>query len=158
MLKFCPFQSSLRPYLLFFSLPRVMAFMPSHDSSPFPPNPLPPPHSVLTPPPLFPYTFNSLSALQVAVRCGDSPTKQNLRPSDGIFSMEVTLDDPTTSSEKGSSEPTATFHMKSFFFNSSLPSSDPNASKPASMPAVVELLHREYAKLWMETSVRRLMK
>lgn len=79
---------------------------------------------------------------KVAVRCGDSPLNAGPRPSDGIFSMEVDKDDKF-----------ATFHMKSYFFNST-----PEGKVAAQLPWWFELLHREYAKLWMETSVRRLLK
>ncbi|KAF2092288.1 hypothetical protein K490DRAFT_70901 [Saccharata proteae CBS 121410] len=81
---------------------------------------------------------------KVAVRCGDTPLNRGLRPSDGIFSMEVTKDDKE-----------ATFHMKSFFFNST---PEGAATKPTDMPWWFDMLHKEYAKLWMETSVRKLMK
>lgn len=47
---------------------------------------------------------------------------------------------------------TATFRLTSKFFNST-----PEGAKGGSMPAHIEFLHREYAKLWMETSVRRLL-
>ncbi|EOD43774.1 hypothetical protein GTA08_BOTSDO11951 [Neofusicoccum parvum] len=79
---------------------------------------------------------------RVAVRCGDSPLNAGPRPSDGIFSMEVDKDDKF-----------ATFHMKSYFFNST-----PEGAVKGQLPWWFEFLHREYAKLWMETSVRRLLK
>ncbi|KAL0256659.1 hypothetical protein SLS55_009055 [Diplodia seriata] len=79
---------------------------------------------------------------KVAVRCGDSPLNAGPRPSDGIFSMEVNKDDKF-----------ATFHMKSFFFNST-----PEGKVKGNLPWWFELAHREYAKLWMETSVRKLLK
>jgi hypothetical protein len=76
------------------------------------------------------------------VRCGDSPLIQEPRPSDGIFSIEVTKDDKN-----------ATFHLKSVFFNST-----PGGANGGQLPFWFDFLHREYAKLWMETSVRRLLK
>ncbi|KAI0031923.1 hypothetical protein K488DRAFT_78797 [Vararia minispora EC-137] len=79
---------------------------------------------------------------KVVVRCGDTPHKEGPRPSDGLFSMEVHKEDGY-----------ATFAMKSIFFNST-----PEGSTPAQLPWWFPFAHREYAKLWMETSVRRLMK
>ncbi|EKG12881.1 hypothetical protein MPH_09980 [Macrophomina phaseolina MS6] len=79
---------------------------------------------------------------KVAVRCGDSPLKTGPRPSDGIFSLEVDIDDKF-----------ATFHMKSYLFNST-----PDGKVPPQLPRWFNFLHREYAKLWMETSVRKLLK
>lgn len=68
--------------------------------------------------------------------------KTGPRDSDGIFSIEV-------SREGGD----AVFHLKCVFFNST-----PAGAKGGMMPKHIEFLHREYAKLWMETSVRRLLK
>jgi hypothetical protein len=76
------------------------------------------------------------------VRCGDTPHNTGPRPSDGIFTMEVEKVDGY-----------AVFHMKSVFFNST-----PEGVKPARVPWHIDYLHKEYAKLWMETSVRSLMK
>ena len=79
--------------------------------------------------------------LKVTVRCGDSPLLQDRRPSDGIFSIEVSKDDRE-----------ATFHLKSCFFNST-----PSGKNGGQLPWWFEPAHREYTKLWMETSVRKLL-
>jgi hypothetical protein len=79
---------------------------------------------------------------QVVIRCGDSPLNQEPRPSDGLFTIEVNKDDQV-----------ATFRLKSIFFNST-----PEGSKGGKLPEWFYFLHREYAKLWMETSVRKLLK
>jgi hypothetical protein len=79
---------------------------------------------------------------QVLVRCGDSPLNTGPRPSDGLFSVEVSKDDKV-----------ATFRLKSLFVNTA-----PEAKKGGQLPAWFGFLHREYTKLWMETSVRRLLK
>ncbi|KAK8201699.1 hypothetical protein IWZ01DRAFT_443244 [Phyllosticta capitalensis] len=79
---------------------------------------------------------------KVVVRCGDSPRKQGPRNSDGIFSIEVAKDGND-----------AVFTMKSFFFDST-----EEGAKAAPPSKAFDWLHREYAKLWMETSVRKLLK
>lgn len=79
---------------------------------------------------------------KVVVRCGDSPRKQGPRNSDGIFSMEVRKDGDD-----------AVFAMKCFFLDTT--EEGANAPPPS---ATFDFLHREYAKLWMETSVRKLLK
>ncbi|KAK7517374.1 uncharacterized protein IWZ02DRAFT_198661 [Phyllosticta citriasiana] len=79
---------------------------------------------------------------KVVVRCGDSPRKQGPRNNDGIFSIEVRKDGDD-----------AVFAMKSFFFDST--EEGASAAPPS---ALFDYLHREYAKLWMETSVRKLLK
>ncbi|KAF2454621.1 hypothetical protein BDY21DRAFT_387427 [Lineolata rhizophorae] len=79
---------------------------------------------------------------KVTVRWGDSPLVTGPRPSDGLFSVEVSRDDKF-----------ATFHLKSIFFNST-----PEGAEGGQLPFWYTPLHREYTKLWMETSVRSLMK
>jgi hypothetical protein len=69
---------------------------------------------------------------------------QAARPSDGIFAIEVTEDDQN-----------ATFHLKSTFFNST---PEGAGAHPGMLPWWFDFMHKEYAKLWMETSVRRLLK
>jgi len=88
------------------------------------------------------FVHATLTGLQVTVRCGDSPTIQERRPSDGLFSIEVTRDDKN-----------ATFHLKSILVNTT-----PGGKDGAVLPWWFEPAHREYVKLWMETSVRRLLK
>ena len=65
-----------------------------------------------------------------------------MRASDGVFSMEVEKDGEF-----------AYFRMKSFFYNST-----PEGKDAQPLPWYFQFLHREYAKLWMEMSVRRLLK
>ncbi|KAF1982105.1 hypothetical protein K402DRAFT_385191 [Aulographum hederae CBS 113979] len=79
---------------------------------------------------------------RVVIRCGDSPLITGPRNSDGVFAMEVTTEGDV-----------AKFHLKSVFFDST-----PDGAKGGSLPAHIEFLHREYTKLWMETSVRKLVK
>ncbi|KAF2192942.1 hypothetical protein K469DRAFT_619386 [Zopfia rhizophila CBS 207.26] len=81
---------------------------------------------------------------KVIVRCGDSPLNPDPRPSDGLFSMEVTKDDEAQ---------TATFHLKSVFVNTT-----PEGKNTQPLPWHFQFLHREYTKLWMETAVRKLLK
>lgn len=79
----------------------------------------------------------------VVVRCGDSPSVQQPRPSDGVFEM-VALQEP------GSKE--VEFQLKSVFFNSETP------SEKHGVPWHIEVAHRWYTKVLMETAVRSLMK
>ncbi|KAF2226655.1 hypothetical protein BDZ85DRAFT_230194 [Elsinoe ampelina] len=79
----------------------------------------------------------------VIVRCGDSPRVQEPRASDGLFEMVAIPD-----KENGEVE----FQLKSVFFNA-------DAKKEGSpMPKHVEILHRWYTKVWMESAVRSLLK
>ncbi|OCL02421.1 hypothetical protein AOQ84DRAFT_183756 [Glonium stellatum] len=79
---------------------------------------------------------------KVTVRCGDSPLNKDPRPADGLFSIEVSKD-----------QDTATFHLKSIFINTA-----PEGANAAPLPFNFQFAHREYTKLWMETSVRKLLK
>ncbi|PNS18529.1 hypothetical protein CAC42_5068 [Sphaceloma murrayae] len=79
----------------------------------------------------------------VVVRCGDSPRVQQPRASDGVFEM-VALPDK----EKGEVE----FQLKSVFFNAETP------SEKHSVPFHIEIAHRWYTKLWMESAIGSLMK
>ncbi|KAF2804588.1 uncharacterized protein BDZ99DRAFT_147995 [Mytilinidion resinicola] len=81
---------------------------------------------------------------KVTVRCGDSPLIREPRPSDGLFTIEVTKDEANQ---------TATFHLKSIFVNTS---ADGKNAEP--LPPRFIWAHKEYTKLWMETSVRKLLK
>ncbi|KAJ4298903.1 hypothetical protein N0V90_004146 [Kalmusia sp. IMI 367209] len=80
---------------------------------------------------------------KVIVRCGDSPLNTETRPSDGLFSMEVTTDQE---------KQTATFHLKSVFVNTTVEGKD---SEP--LPWKFQFAHRLYTKLWMETATRKLL-
>ncbi|KAF2641010.1 hypothetical protein P280DRAFT_468690, partial [Massarina eburnea CBS 473.64] len=80
---------------------------------------------------------------KVIVRCGDSPSNVDQRPSDGLFAMEVTKDEEAQ---------TATFHLKSVFVNTA---EDGKGSVP--LPWNFQFAHRLYTKLWMETATRKLL-
>lgn len=82
--------------------------------------------------------------VQVIVRCGDTPFNADPRPSDGLFSMEVTKDEEAQ---------TATFHLKSVFVNTS-----PEGKGAEPLPWRFQFAHRLYTKLWMETATRKLLK
>lgn len=82
--------------------------------------------------------------MQVIVRCGDSPLNQEHRPSDGLFSMEVTKDEEAK---------TASFHLKSVFVNTT-----PEGKDSEPLPWRFQFAHRWYTKLWMETATRKLLK
>lgn len=79
----------------------------------------------------------------IIVRCGDSPRKTGPRPSDGLFEMRADIN-----KQLGVAE----FQLKSILYQGV-----GKAEGPA-MPWHVELLHRWYAKLWMETAVRAMMR
>ncbi|KAF2123513.1 hypothetical protein P153DRAFT_371575 [Dothidotthia symphoricarpi CBS 119687] len=80
---------------------------------------------------------------KVVVRCGDSPLKQDRRPGDGLFSMEVTKDDEAQ---------LATFHLKSVFVNTT-----PEGKDTEPLPWNFQFAHRWYTKLWMESATRKLL-
>jgi hypothetical protein len=77
-------------------------------------------------------------ASKIVVRCGDSPLKREVRPSDGLFEMSVRVD-----REKGE----AVFGLRSIFFQGL------GKAEKKPMPEHIEFLHRLYTKLWMETAV-----
>lgn len=81
---------------------------------------------------------------QVIVRCGDSPLNQDHRPSDGLFSMEVSTDDEAQ---------IANFHLKSVFVNTT-----PEGQGAEPLPWNFQLAHRWYTKLWMEGATRKMLK
>lgn len=58
--------------------------------------------------------------------------------------MEVTKDEQAQ---------TATFHMKSIFWNTT-----PEGKNAQPLPWRFQFAHRLYTKLWMETAVKRVMK
>lgn len=66
---------------------------------------------------------------------------RGLRESDGLFEMSVDIK---------KDEGNAVFYLKSVFYNGI---SGPKEGEPV-MPYHIELLHREYAKLWMESALR----
>jgi len=80
------------------------------------------------------------------VRCGDSPLKApGPRDSDGLFIISADVD-----RERGQVE----LGLKSVFFN--------GAQKiegiQGPMPTWMEVLHRFYARMWLVSASRRLMK
>jgi hypothetical protein len=79
---------------------------------------------------------------KITVRCGDSPLKRDVRPSDGLFEMGATIN---------KAEGVAEFTLKSAFFQG-LGKAD---SEP--MPAPIVWLHKQYTKLLMETAIRNVM-
>ncbi|KAH6865367.1 hypothetical protein BKA58DRAFT_442156 [Alternaria rosae] len=81
---------------------------------------------------------------KVIVRCGDSPHVSEPRPSDGLFSMEVSKDDAAQM---------ATFHLKSVFVDTT-----PEGKDAGPQPGHIQWLHRLYTKLWMESATRKLIK
>jgi hypothetical protein len=75
----------------------------------------------------------------ILVRCGDSPLKRDVRPSDGLFEIaaEVNVD-------KGYAE----FRLKSIFYQGL------GKAEKKPIDGFGEWLHRQYTKLWMESAVR----
>ncbi|KAH8690278.1 hypothetical protein BGW36DRAFT_390508 [Talaromyces proteolyticus] len=78
---------------------------------------------------------------RIIVRCGDTPSKTGVRESDGLFEMSVDVK---------KDQDVAVFYLKSVFFNGL---SGPKEG-PGPMPYHIELLHREYDKIWMESALR----
>lgn len=77
----------------------------------------------------------------IIVRCGDSPRTRDVRASDGLFEIKA---------EIKKDEGIAEFQLKSLFYQGL-------GKAPAQpMPFHVEVLHRYYCKLWMESAVRSL--
>ncbi|RFU33491.1 hypothetical protein B7463_g2898, partial [Scytalidium lignicola] len=74
----------------------------------------------------------------IVVRCGDSPLKKDVRPSDGLFEMAAVVK---------RDEGVAEFRLTSVFYRGLGTATE----KP--MPPHIEFLHRLYTKLWMETAV-----
>ena len=74
----------------------------------------------------------------IVVRCGDSPLKTDVRDSDGLFEMGVSIN-----KEEGVAE----FRLKSVIYKGLGTATGPP------MPPHVEFAHRLYTKLWMETAV-----
>lgn len=81
----------------------------------------------------------------ITVRCGDSPRKQALRGSDGLFVIGAVVDDA-----RGEVELT----LKSCLF----PSQGKVMGIKGPMPSWMEELHQWYARIWSETGSRRLLK
>ncbi|KAJ7468657.1 hypothetical protein FB451DRAFT_1256894 [Mycena latifolia] len=75
----------------------------------------------------------------IAVRCGDSPRNAGVRASDGVFEMSAVVNEQ---------EGVAEFGLKSVFFTGQGPSD-------AKLPSHIAYAHRLYAKLWMESALRK---
>jgi hypothetical protein len=80
----------------------------------------------------------------IAIRCGDSPQKQEGRPADGLFVVTAEVDKAAGEVELG---------LKSCFFNSA------ERLEPTviPMPRWMEELHRWYARQLMVSASRRLL-
>jgi len=78
----------------------------------------------------------------IVFRCGDSPLKQEIRPVDGLFEIAATIN---------RDEGVVEFGLKSVFFQG-LGKAD---NKP--VPRLIELAHRYYTKLLMETAVQNVV-
>lgn len=81
----------------------------------------------------------------ITIRCGDSPRKQGLRPSDGLFVISATVDKKRDEVELG---------LKSCLFSSEGKVSGTRGP----MPPWMEELHQWYARMWSEAGSRRLLK
>ncbi|TLD32711.1 hypothetical protein PspLS_01002 [Pyricularia sp. CBS 133598] len=83
----------------------------------------------------------------ITVRCGDSPRNQGPRDSDGLFTFSAVVD-----RERGEVE----LGLKSTLFPSSRKLEGDEAKPP--MPPWMEDLHTWYARFWMVSGYRRLLK
>ena len=75
---------------------------------------------------------------RILFRCGGSPRNRDVRPSDGLFEMSAVVKPDEGVAELG---------VKSCLFQG-LGKAE---SKPAS--PIFEFLHRQYAKLWLDTAI-----
>ena len=73
---------------------------------------------------------------RIVVRCGDSPRVRDVRESDGLFEMSAVVKPD---------EGVAEFGLKSCFFQGL------GKTESLGMPAHIIWLHKQYAKLWLET-------
>jgi len=74
----------------------------------------------------------------ILVRCGDSPRKSDVRPSDGLFEISATVNEQ---------EGVAEFGLKSVFYQGL------GKAQAPPLPIHIEILHRWYTQLWMETAM-----
>ena len=79
------------------------------------------------------------SPQEIVIRCGDTPLNNGRRGSDGLFTIRANY---------RPSENDIEFQLQSIFFNSL------HQSTSGPMPEWMELLHRVYTKLLMESAVR----
>ncbi|EME49282.1 hypothetical protein DOTSEDRAFT_40523 [Dothistroma septosporum NZE10] len=76
----------------------------------------------------------------VIVRCGDSPRRQDVRASDGLFEMLA---------EVKEDEGVVEFGLKSIFFKGL----NTGGETKGPMPPHIQWLHQQYDKIWMETAL-----
>lgn len=74
------------------------------------------------------------------IRCGDSPLKQGVRPSDGLFEIAAEVH-----ADKGYAE----FRLKSIFYQGL------GKAEGVPMDGFMLWAHKQYTKLWMESAVRK---
>ncbi|KAM0259090.1 hypothetical protein ACHAQJ_003461 [Trichoderma viride] len=82
---------------------------------------------------------------EIIVRAGDSPRNQDPRPSDGLFAIGATIDHDAQ---------VARLTLKSCLFHSDRQVEGDKGP----MPAWVESLHQWYARIWMVSASRRLVR
>ncbi|KAL3479376.1 hypothetical protein BJX99DRAFT_78140 [Aspergillus californicus] len=75
----------------------------------------------------------------IIVRCGDSPSRQGVRASDGLFEISAVV----------KPEGVAEFGLKSCLYQGL------GKAESQPMPPHVVWLHQQYAKLWAETALRK---
>jgi hypothetical protein len=80
---------------------------------------------------------------RIVVRCGDTPRKQGVRPSDGLFEMSAIV-----KPDEGIAE----FGLKSCFFQGE------GKAESQPMPALIVWLHKQYTKLLAETAIRNVLR
>ncbi|KAB8074895.1 hypothetical protein BDV29DRAFT_156154 [Aspergillus leporis] len=80
---------------------------------------------------------------RIVVRCGDTPRKQGVRPSDGLFEMSAVV-----KPDEGIAE----FGLKSCFFQGE------GKAESQPMPALIVWLHKQYTKLLAETAIRNVLR
>lgn len=74
----------------------------------------------------------------ITIRCGDTPRHQGVRPSDGLFQIGAVV-----KPEQGIAE----FSLKSCLYKGE------GTADSAPMGPWMDWLHKQYAKLWLETAV-----
>lgn len=82
---------------------------------------------------------------EVIVRCGDSPRNGGPRPSDGLFAIGATIDHDAQ---------VARLTLKSCLFQSDRKVEGDKGP----MPGWMENLHQWYARIWMASGSRRLVR
>ncbi|PNP42339.1 hypothetical protein TGAM01_v208086 [Trichoderma gamsii] len=82
---------------------------------------------------------------EIIVRCGDSPRNGGPRPSDGLFAIGATIDREAQ---------VARLTLKSCLFHSDRKVEGENGP----MPGWMEILHQWYARIWMASGSRRIVR